>query len=175
MMNLEHNELDDSLSNPDKILQDLLTDIKKCPIIISISKIKSLVDKIDYLNKNVISISVKVLNSILDYIIQTYHDLSLEQFTVFIDAGVDPHYSNDRWLLLSTSLASNAIMLHLINNYGCDINAFNSTILENAIHFAPTENVVILLEMGAVITRHLLPISNYSQNMDTTLKKWDKY
>ena len=72
---------------------------------------------------------------------------NLNEFQQFVQLGVDPRYDDDVFFIMSCRAPSQELILFLVNNYGCDVNARNSVALLHAIKSCP-DNIKILFKLG---------------------------
>ena len=81
--------------------------------------------------------------------------LTLDNICQFLQFGVDPHYNNDAYFLLSCKKSSPDTVLFFVNECGCNINAAESDALCRAWHYCPS-NVKLLLELGVKIDNNVV-------------------
>ena len=97
--------------------------------------------------------------------------ITIDDIEIFINAGLDPHYDHDKFLITSCGDCKEDVILYFIN-YGADVNAQGGRALTKAINFKREDLIKILLESGAIVldchivsallNRIWLPLIKYS-------------
>ena len=132
------------------------------------------IDKINFITKKTLlyghDVNILILSKMLYLLMRNQNvNLTLEDIRQFLQLGVDPHYDNDIYFILSCLKPSHDIILFFVNEYGCNINAHNSKALYYAINHCPS-NVRLLLELGITINYEIIEgcfnVGNLNQAID---------
>jgi len=90
--------------------------------------------------------------------------ISLELIKYLINAGVNPRYNNDEFLINSCRFCDIKTIAYLIDDCGCNINASSSKALVNAFIFDRTDAAKFLLDSNIKITPDVLETACLNKN-----------
>ena len=105
---------------------------------------------IDQIRKDDLILDKKLVNDLFSFVIGC-GEVSMDDVMIFINAGMDPRYDNDKFFVRLCRFGSK-IPRYFINEYGVDVNACDGLALTNAIISNNPSTINLLLESGIRVT-----------------------
>ena len=111
------------------------------------------------------TVDVDVLHKLF-YQLRYDKKITVEGIRVFINAGMDPRYNNDRFFV-KLCRHNTSIARFFINEHGVDVNAHNGKALYYALMVNNRETIKLLLDSGATVSdKHLQIALEHEDNME---------